>query len=237
MCTLTYIPHSGGTIITSNRDEHISRGNSIFPISKSLNNKHIYFPQDPKAGGSWIAADDFGNIVVLLNGAFKKHKHLPPYRLSRGIILLDSFNYSNLKEFTEQYTLEQIEPFTMVQFQLRLQHVCEMRWDGESTHYKDLDPSIPNIWSSTSLYSTEVRLERRHWFSEWIQNGGLDSQKMLEFHQFGGKGNTKNGITMQRDNGVQTVSITQLHAYSQEIDFVHHNLIQKEINTQRIHMQ
>ena len=236
MCTLTYIPNPKEIIITSNRDEHISRGNSSFPITKSINNKNIYFPQDPKAGGTWIAADDNGIITVLLNGAFKKHKHSPPYRLSRGIILLDSFEYANLEAFSKQYVLDQIEPFTMVQFQIKTRNVCEMRWDGESTHYKNLDSSIPHIWSSTSLYSTEVRLERRHWFSEWIQNGNLDPQKMLEFHQFGGKGNTYNGITMHRDNGVQTVSITQLHGYENGLDFIHHNLVQPKTSTQRINL-
>lgn len=234
MCTLTYIPNKIGIIITSNRDEHFSRGNSVFPVNVKRDGLSIFFPQDPQAGGSWIAADENRRITVLLNGAFKKHKHSPPYRMSRGIVLLDSFEYLDLLHFSQEYSLDQIEPFTMVQFQISENKISEMRWDGQKASHQNMDPTTPHIWSSTSLYSTEVRWERRHWFSEWIQNPPLTPELMLEFHKFGGKDNVRNGITMHRSNGVQTVSITQLHGNSDHLDFTHYNLMQNETHHMKI---
>lgn len=234
MCTLTYIPNANNVIITSNRDEHFTRGDSIFPVSTKRNGVTLYFPQDPQAGGSWIAADENKRVTVLLNGAFKKHKHQPPYRMSRGIVLLDSFEFTDLLHFSHEYPLENIEPFTMVQFQISENKVSEMRWDGQKAHYQNMNPITPHIWSSTSLYSTEVRWERRHWFSEWIQNGSLTPESMLEFHRFGGQGNERNGITMHRSNGVRTVSITQLHGDLKSLDFTHYNLMQNQTQNMRI---
>ena len=40
-------------------------------------NKEIYFAKDSKAGGSWFAADNCGNIAMLFNGAFVKHEKKP----------------------------------------------------------------------------------------------------------------------------------------------------------------
>ena len=69
--------------------ENIQRENAAAPDFHILPNKKIIFPKDAKAGGTWFAAADTGVIAVLLNGAFKKHIAQPPYRKSRGLILLE----------------------------------------------------------------------------------------------------------------------------------------------------
>lgn len=225
MCTLTFIPSSTNeVIITSNRDEHISRGNSAFPVTVTKKTGEVFFPQDPKAGGTWLAASNAGVITVLLNGAFEKHKHLPPYRLSRGIILLDSFDFTNLYEFNAEYDLNDIEPFTIVQFDLRSQTISELRWNGSFKHFSELDYSIPHIWSSATLYSKKIRTERENWFSNWLENPELNSEKMLDFHKFSGT-DISNSISMNRGNGLQTVSISQLVSTGKQLNFTHHNLL------------
>ena len=228
MCTLTYIPLKGQQIITSNRDEHESRGDSLFPVTITKNGLSITFPQDPLAGGTWLATSKNGIVTVLLNGAFEKHKHQPPYRLSRGILLLDSYTFKDLHEFTSQYDLLNIEPFTMVQFQLSNSLITEVRWDGSKSYLKDYDHTVPHIWSSSSLYSKEVRLQRERWFKEWIQSNRNDAASMLKFHQFGGEGKNDNTITMNRGNGLKTVSISQIVRSSSKTSFQHDNLISEK---------
>ena len=68
MCTVTFIPTNQGCIITSNRDEKISREKAISPQEYEIDGKKITFPKDPKEGGTWIAHTN-NKIVVLLNGA------------------------------------------------------------------------------------------------------------------------------------------------------------------------
>jgi len=231
MCTLTFIPsNTNEVIITSNRDEHISRGNSAFPVSVTKKRGEVYFPQDPKAGGTWLAASNRGVITVLLNGAFEKHKHRPPYRLSRGIILLDTFDFKSINDFRTGYDLTDIEPFTLVQFDTHHKQIFELRWDGSIQYFTQLDYDNPHIWSSATLYSKEIRMERKHWFSEWLENPELTPDKMLDFHKFGGKDVT-NSITMNRGNGLQTVSISQIIGTGNILKLTHLNLLNHSSKT------
>jgi uncharacterized protein with NRDE domain len=59
------------------------------------NGQKLFFPKDTDAGGTWIVMKENGDAAVLLNGAFINHTAEPPYRLSRGIILLDIFSTEN----------------------------------------------------------------------------------------------------------------------------------------------
>ena len=95
MCTVTFIPTNQGCIITSNRDEKISREKAISPQEYEIDGKKITFPKDPKAGGTWIVHTN-NKIVVLLNGAKEKHLAKPFYRKSRGLIVCSACAfYSN----------------------------------------------------------------------------------------------------------------------------------------------
>ena len=235
MCTLTFIPKPDKVIITSNRDEHVSRGITDFPVSKEIGKEHVYFPQDPKAGGTWIAASTEGRINVLLNGAFQKHKHQPPYRLSRGIILLDVFKYHSLSDFRLIYDLDQIEPFTLVQFNLREHIIEEIRWDGKMKHFTTYNFTEPHIWSSSTLYDEVTRAQRKDWFTKWLEKPELSTEDMLKFHQFGGEGDEQNSITMNRGNGLQTVSISQIYGGLGTCDFSHHNLLNNQTTTLELH--
>lgn len=234
MCTLTFIHNSSGISISSNRDEHVDRGISKFPVTLQVKDQLVTFPQDPEAGGTWLAASSSKRVTVLLNGAFRKHKHLPPYRLSRGVVVLESFQYENLAQFRLHYNLTDIEPFTLVHFDLLHQHIEEVRWDGESTSYRTLAFNAPHIWSSATLYNDETIRERENWFKEWIQKPNLDAQQMMNFHQFGGGTLHANSITMKRNSFLKTVSISQVTACKNHFNFSHHILLNDTLFTTKL---
>src|SRR5919199_3470936 len=113
MCVVTLLPLPGGFVLTSNRDEHVSRPAAIPPQTYSIDGHSITFPKDPQGGGTWLAT--FGTITVcLLNGAFVNHVHQPPYRRSRGLVVLDYFDTADPRQFIDSYDFSGIEPFTMV---------------------------------------------------------------------------------------------------------------------------
>jgi len=79
MCTVTYHPTDTGFYICSSRDEQIARKIAFPPISINHLGTELLSPIDQKAGGSWIAINQYGWVGVLLNGAKKKHQSLGPY--------------------------------------------------------------------------------------------------------------------------------------------------------------
>jgi Transport and Golgi organisation 2 len=209
MCTVTYIPTASGFILTHNRDEAPAR--SPQTISRiSVGGDLLLFPRDTKVGGAWIAASRSGDTACLLNGAFVKHRHEPPYRRSRGLMLLDFFDCPppERNSFFEHYPFEGIEPFTFLLFQKN--KVIQFRWDGNAGHALALPPDAPHFWCSATLYPPEMQAKREAVFRSWLEQHPLPGPAdLLRLHRRGSVGDPENDFVMNRGGRVCTVSITQ----------------------------
>ena len=191
MCTVTFLPlNKREFILTSNRDEDVLRARAL-PVQEYLiNNRTIFFPKDPKANGTWIAYDVKGYTLCLLNGAYEKHIPKNEYKKSRGLMLLDFYNYNEPEDFVEHYDFNGIEPFTLI-----MAYSCsdtdkvklyELKWDEKEAKLYKHDSALPQIWSSATLYSIEVVEERKMWFANWIEkNSSYTNDDILFFHHFG----------------------------------------------------
>lgn len=209
MCTVTFIPAKEKIYFTSNRDEKQWRKDAAIPTVYEYESGKILFPKDTDAGGTWIAVHENGNAIVLLNGGFETHIPKPPYRKSRGLILLDLIEGATPYNSFLAIKLANIEPFTAIIWDDL--HLFECRWDGIQKHTKQLDERLPHIWSSVTLYSDAVIRKRNQWFDNWInRNGQPTIQDILHFHQFTGDGDSHNDLRMNRDGIVFTVSVTSL---------------------------
>lgn len=207
MCTVSYVFSKGKIIITSNRDEQTLRP-AWAPKMYSLSGKNICFPKDPRAGGTWYAADEQANIVVLLNGADEQHLWQPPYRKSRGLIVLDIICSQEMIDFWTQLDLDQIEPFTIVLY--FKSELYQLRWDGHQKTTQMLPAQQSHIWSSSTLYTAPVRARRREWFAAFLQqNPNPDPEEILRFHQFTQSDDMQHGLVINRDDVLKTLSITQ----------------------------
>lgn len=213
MCTLTFVTTAKGFILTSSRDEHKARP-TLAPAAYTFQNQTLTFPKDDLAGGTWIAANKDHKIACLLNGAFVKHKHQPPYRKSRGLILLESFTYPTADVFINDVDLHNIEPFTLVLIdQQNKLEINELRWDGAQRHHQKYDATQNHIWSSASLYTPQLQQQRRDWFANWLTAHQQQQDKdILQFHTQKHGSDTENDVVMARNNGLQTVSVTQILA-------------------------
>jgi len=214
MCTVTIIPKGKNDfILTSNRDEAPNR-TSIPPDIYSVKNTKMMFPKDELAGGTWIGVSDKNRLICLLNGGFICHERKADYRMSRGIVVKDLLASENIITAINKYNLDDIEPFTLViadwNTDLKL---YELVWDGAQKHFRTL-PLEPKMWSSSTLYTKEMKKERLQWFEDFnsdsYRNGNiLDSKTMLNFHKTAGHDNQDYGVIMDRDY-VKTTSITQV---------------------------
>lgn len=234
MCTVTFIPtKNNGFILTSNRDENAKRSpQNITRILKVQ--QELIFPKDEGAGGSWITASSDNKLVCLLNGAFERQERNPPYRISRGIMVLDFFLFLNANEFFTDYSFEGIEPFTMIIYDNG--QLWDFRWDGIEKHIKELDTTKYHIWSSATLYDEPIRLKREQWLDEWLKDRtDFSKEAILELHKKGGEGNPSIDFMMNRWNYlVETVSITQVIGDYDTMEMIYHDLINKETKQETV---
>lgn len=223
MCTVTYIPDGEGFHLTSNRDEHQRRGAAIRPREFKGSDYTLLSPQDPDQHGSWIAAKNTGDIAVLLNGAFKKHTDQPPYRKSRGLVLMDIISHKYPYVYFTAMYLEGIAPFTLVLYTYGKLYEC--RWDGTDKHIALRDKNTSHIWSSATLYEGEATVKREQWFRVWDQATPVKTTTdILNFHRSGGNGDLHDGLIMNREEKIKTVSITSIRHQSKTITMTYHDL-------------
>lgn len=215
MCTVSYLPLAQGFILTHNRDEAPMRSPQAISREKHAGTT-LLFPKDTRAGGAWIAAARDGRTACLLNGAFEKHKHQPPYRRSRGLVLLDFFEWPEPDDFFAHYDLNDIEPFTFLFFLPN--RVAEFRWDGNQRHLSNLQPNEAHFWCSSTLYPSDMQIRREQVFRKWLAAqraqsdppGGKWASAVFKLHLTGSVGDPENDFVMNRGGRVCTVSVTQV---------------------------
>ena len=68
MCTVSWVHQPGGYHLLSNRDEKRTRGTASAPALVERGGVRFIAPIDADFGGTWIAANEFGISLCLLNG-------------------------------------------------------------------------------------------------------------------------------------------------------------------------
>ena len=224
MCTVSFVNANGRIIITSNRDEKTLRPSAIEPKNYLINNKKIFFPKDNKAGGTWFAIDEQATVLVLLNGAEEKHILKESYRKSRGLIVLKLIsNESALKEW-QSIDLDNIEPFTLVLFEK--QKLYQLRWNETEKNILKLDTSKSHIWSSSTLYSKEIRAKRASWFHAFLDTKPeVNASEMFNFHRYTEEANKEHGLVINRNDTLKTLSITQAIVEKNKVEIHYNDLI------------
>ena len=222
MCTVSFVFSNGKAIFTHNRDEKVARPSAIEPQKYIVNNKNIYFPKDQKAGGTWYAVAESGTVLVLLNGADEKHQLKPSYRKSRGLIVLDLISSNSPIEEWNSSDLSDIEPFTIVLFQDK--KLFQLRWNEVEKSTLNLDVNQSHIWSSSTLYPKEIREHRAELFQNFIVSNEISAEKLFQFHRYTKGDDSENGLIINRNGELKTLSITQTVIQENKIVLSYHDL-------------
>ena len=211
MCTVTYLPLGGNNfILTSNRDENPLR-KTVFPKKYLEKGVELTYPKDELAGGTWIGTSNKNRLVCLLNGGYKNHIRNSYYKMSRGVIVKNILSVDDAVSYIDEFDFQDIEPFTLILVDWSSEKLLayELVWDGKEKHFNELNQD-PKIWSSSTLYTNEMKQLRRNWFSDWLkENNEFSQEKILEFHKNDTLGNTEIAPKMKR-SFVETVSITSV---------------------------
>lgn len=236
MCTVTYIPPTAESsfVLTSNRDEREFRP-TLPPEIYPYGNCKLAFPKDEKAGGSWIAMNDKGNINCLLNGGFIAHQKQEYHTKSRGTVLLEfTASGMSIHEFFTPSDLKNVEPFTIVAIRQRngkMQDLTEFIWDGNDKHFRQLNINSPYIWSSVTLYNEEHRKMRKEWFQKFYSEhkDSITKEKIFDFHSGSHTLDNSINLIMQREGGLKTVSITQVLSIGNKVQMIYSDLLNNSV--------
>lgn len=224
MCTVSFIYRGNKDfMLISNRDEAVNR-KTIPPKQYEDNDITLVYPKDEVAGGTWIGASSKNRMLCLLNGAFVKHDRESSYKKSRGIIVKELLEVGDVFTEIHQYDFNDIEPFTLliVDWNSELK-LIELIWDGINTQITNL-PLEPKIWSSSTLYNSEMKTFRKQWFKEYLNQNGSSSEELLYFHEHYGVGDPM--LDLKIDRGLlKTVSITMFEKKEEDIQIVYKDLL------------
>ncbi len=221
--------------MTHNRDEHISRPIASPPIKHFSENNTLIYPTDPQGHGSWIAGNNQFTLCIL-NGGFEKHERLQTYRHSRGLVALDFFTYHSIADFVRSYNFKNLEPFTLLIIDHQPQEIHQIIVTHDEVHHHILPGNMPHIWSSSTLYDPQAKTKRDTWYKAWLKNMPSDSRKsLIEFHTQTQDQHRDEGIKINRQNIIRTVSLTSIYKHeNNDIDWHYEDFLQHQIHHQYV---
>lgn len=160
MCTLSVITRNNGYLLAMNRDERIARGAGTLLELHQVNGTTAIYPSDG-VGGTWIAANEYGITLALLNWNDPAPNGTASVRTrSRGRVIPALINSRSLLELYEV---------------LRISHFMGM----QAFRLVGVFPSEPGIWEwrwdSAQLESKVHEWKPQHWFSSSLSDEGATS--------------------------------------------------------------
>ena len=205
MCTVVFIPENDKFYFASLRDESPLRSKALLPEINKSNVVHYLSPKDSKEGGTWVGVNNLGIVIILLNGGLQKHKRKDYYRKSRGLIVNELLSSDMPLVDWSLLRLDDIEPFTLVVFDKN--NLFELVWDGVQRMKIQLNTSIAHIWSSSTLYDADAKVNRESHFRNWINEKPAITMNSL-FSFFKSVKDPENGFIINRKEQVKTLSYT-----------------------------
>jgi Transport and Golgi organisation 2 len=159
MCTLTLVTGNDTYVMAMNRDEKIARGAGLPLEIHEFDGTRAVYPSDGD-DGSWIATNEYGITLALLNWNDIAPHGPAAKKRSRGRVipaLTDSRSLSDLHEVFGVSNFRGMMPFRLVGVFPAEQEIWEWRWNSAQ-----LDFHV-HAWES------------RHWFSSSLSDEQAES--------------------------------------------------------------
>jgi hypothetical protein len=223
MCTLTWRFDRDGLFLCFNRDEKRTRRPALPPGPRILDGVRLLTPTDGDAGGSWLAVNEFGLAVAVLNyyeADSPVSGPTPATHESRGHLVLRmaaSRSWPELLARMEALRCENYRPFYLVLFS-GLGEVSMMRWNGVVLERSVLNEGHLPVTTS-SFQTEEVTACRRSMFQRLLRDrGGVSPEMLAEFHHSRDERGGAYSVTMTRPDAL-TVSFSSVRIGNERATF------------------
>jgi hypothetical protein len=223
VCTLSWIHQEDGYLLLFNRDELRTRKPASAPRIDQRNGVSFIAPLDGNYGGSWIAVNQFGLTLCLLNRFDESPGEIIRDYRSRGLLLHELIDCATLKMIAERVddaSCSRFRPFTLVAL-VTGQPALVIEWTGSETIIKSHAENLMPITSS-SLQAGNVVLERKGQFQEMVLGRGrVDDDLLFQFHRSHLPERGPASVCMHRPDA-RTVSLSTVTVTQKAIEFVYH---------------
>jgi hypothetical protein len=161
MCTVSFVPKQEGFYLAMNRDEKRTRVTALRPTIIDLAERRVVLPREP-AGGSWIAANDRGICLALINW-YRIAREPAGAIISRGEVVRALAGTSSIDQIAgglAALKLRQLRPFRLIASVPSEKTLAEWRWNLERLSVRR-HPWQPHHWFSSGFDEPRAEFERR----------------------------------------------------------------------------
>ena len=217
MCTMTWFVTADGYELFFNRDERLSRSRAELPSYHEEQGVSYLSPTDSDAGGTWIAANQFGVTVCLLN--HYQYEQIETYKswVSRGAIVRQFACVASLTQAERLFKnleLTDYRAFRMFIIDLSGNNRL-LVWDGHSPR---VEWNVRTPKSSSSVDSQQVKNVRKALFVEMGLPASKDPAQYLAYHASHSPNKSQESVCMHRADA-KTVSFSHVAVNSQKVAF------------------
>ena len=222
MCTVTWLQAEDGYHLFCNRDEKLTRKPALPPRLGVRDGVRYLAPIDGDFEGAWIATNEFGVSLCLLNGGLLKGTAGPrPGTVrSRGLLLLDLVSSRSLEEVVN--AVEAAELTLYASFTLAALSPGEpavvIEWNGSRSSFRT-QPEACCMLTSSSFDTEAVKRIRAEEFARLVGES-CSATRLQEFHRSHAPSKSAYSPCMHRQDA-ETVSFSRLDVSHRESLFVH----------------
>ena len=224
MCTVTWMHQENGYQLFCNRDEKKTRPVALPPRVQSCAAVRFLAPVDPQSGGSWIAVNEFGVSICLLNGDPVHHclGKYPEQVKSRGLIppqLITAVSASECILHLQELALAWFAPFTVLVLQPDTPAIIAV-WDGRRVAINQSADSMLPLTSSAFEPQRISKSRERRFVRRLREAGHLSAEVLRDFHSSRGERHYAFSSCMHREDA-ETVSFSRVIVNRDRIQFVY----------------
>lgn len=212
MCTVTWFDEADGYHLFSSRDEKHTRAPAAPPRVFAARGMRWTMPFDRDGGGSWIAVNEFGLSLCLLNGASGRGRH------SRGKLVAGLATRATQKDAAtalRRAPLRLFAPFTLAVLEPG-SSAGVYEWDGHTLCSRA--SRIP-LLTSSSLNAAAVRSARSDLFHSVKP---ASAEEFIAFHASHAPERGPLPPCMHRDDAA-TVSFTHVHVSADSVRMTYYS--------------
>ena len=221
MCTASWLCDENGYHLLFNRDEKLTRKKATGPRLSVKADVRFLAPVDGDFGGTWIAVNEFGVTVCLLNGANLTGTQTPGVRSkSRGLLipeLVAAPTATAACTLVRTMDLSVFESFTLVALD-PVEPAGLVEWNGLRTLF--IPGGDSNMPLTSSSFDTErVRQSRRVEFDRLAgSREDLRISKLFAYHRSHGPACSAYSPCMHRADA-ETMSFSYIHVTQSDARF------------------